>query len=144
MKKIAFILFAAVMIAGSALAQGFNDYNDQQNYGYGGGFQDDGSSQALITPVKKALRMRDDTIVILRGNLVRRIGDEKYLFHDATGEIIVEIDDDKWGGVTASPKDTLDLNCEIDRDFNSVKLDVKIVRKVSDGGAAPQQGFQEN
>ncbi len=142
MKRIAIIFFAAAMIAGSALAQGFNDYNDQQNYGYGGGFQDDGSSQALITPVKKALRMRDDTIVILRGNLVRRIGDEKYLFHDATGEIIVEIDDDKWGGVTASPKDTLELSGEIDRDINKVKVDVYLVRKVS--GAAPQQGFQEN
>lgn len=142
MKRIAIIFFAAAMIAGSALAQGFNDYNDQQNYGYGGGFQDDGSSQALITPVKKALRMRDDTIVILRGNLVRRISDEKYLFHDATGEIIVEIDDDKWGGVTASPKDTLELSGEIDRDINKVKVDVYLVRKVS--GAAPQQGFQEN
>ena len=68
--------------------------------------------------------------------------DEKYLFHDATGEIIVEIDDDKWGGVTASPKDALELSGEIDRDINKVKVDVYLARKVS--GAAPKQGFQEN
>ncbi|MBP5447557.1 MAG: NirD/YgiW/YdeI family stress tolerance protein, partial [Treponema sp.] len=92
--------------------------------------------------VKQALKMRDDSIVILRGNIVRRIGDDKYLFRDATGEIVVEIDDEDWGGVTAGPKDTLELSGEIDRDFNKVKVDVYLVKKVS--GAAPaKQGFVE-
>lgn len=139
MKRIAIILFAAAMLIGSAFAQGYDD----SNYGYGGGFQDDGTSYAAPTPIKKVLRMRDDSYVTVRGKIIRRLTDDKFMFADSTGQIVVDIDYEDWGGVTASPKDTLELTGEIDRDFNSVKLDVKIVRKVSDGGAAPQQGFVE-
>ena len=136
MKTIKFI-FAALLICAFVCGATF-----AQDYGYGGGFQDDGSAQVVVTPVKQALKMRDDSIVILRGNIARRIGDDKYLFRDATGEIVVEIDDEDWGGVTAGPKDTLELSGEIDRDFNKVKVDVYLVKKVS-GAASAQQGFVE-
>ena len=131
------LIFAALLICAFVCGATF-----AQDYGYGGGFQDDGSAQVVVTPVKQALKMRDDSIVILRGNIVRRIGDDKYLFRDATGEIVVEIDDEDWGGVTAGPKDTLELSGEIDRDFNKVKVDVYLVKKVS-GAASAQQGFVE-
>ncbi len=87
--------------------------------------------------------MRDDSYVTVRGRIIKRLTDDKFLFADETGQIVVEIDYEDWGGVTASPKDTLELTGEIDRDFNKVKLDVKIVRKVSGPNQAPQQGFTE-
>lgn len=138
MKKLSIILIAAAILAASAFAQ-YDDYGQ----GYGGGFQDDGTAYAAPTPIKKALRMRDDSYVTVRGRIIKRLTDDNFLFADETGQIVVDIDYEDWGGVTASPKDTLELTGEIDRDFNKVKLDVKIVRKVSGPNQAPQQGFQE-
>ena len=138
MKKLSIILFAAAILAASAFAQ-YDDYGQ----GYGRGFQDDGTAYAAPTPIKKVLRMRDDSYVTVRGRIIKRLTDDKFLFADETGQIVVDIDYEDWGGVTASPKDTLELTGEIDRDFNKVKLDVKIVRKVSGPNQAPQQGFTE-
>ena len=112
---------------GFACAQGFN--GGQQ--AYGGGFQDNGSSATAATAVKEALRMRDESYVTVRGNIVKRLTDDKYLFRDATGEIVVDIDNEDWAGVTVGPDDTVELSGEIDRDFNKVEIDVGIVRKVN-------------
>lgn len=49
---------------------------------------------AAPTTVKELLAQgKDDQYATLRGNLVKRIGGEKYLFSDGSGEITVEIDD---------------------------------------------------
>ena len=75
--------------------------------------------------------MKDDAKAVLRGNIVKQVGHEKYLFKDATGEIVIEIDDDDWGGVTVGPQDTVELIGEVDKDFNKVEFDVDIVKKVN-------------
>ena len=127
MKKVIAILVLAMVCAGFAVAQGFNGGQPS----YVGGFQDNGSSVTSATAVKEALRMRDESYVTIRGNIVKRLTDDKYLFRDATGEIVVEIDNEDWAGVTVGPDDTVELSGEIDRDFNKVELDVGIVRKVN-------------
>ncbi|MBQ6673927.1 MAG: YgiW/YdeI family stress tolerance OB fold protein [Spirochaetia bacterium] len=127
MKRIIAVLVLAIVCAGFACAQGFN--GGQQ--AYGGGFQDNGSSATAATAVKEALRMRDESYVTVRGNIVKRLTDDKYLFRDATGEIVVDIDNEDWAGVTVGPNDTVELSGEIDRDFNKVEIDVGIVRKVN-------------
>ena len=127
MKKVIAILVLAMVCAGFAVAQGFNGGQP----GYGGGFQDNGATGSAATAVKEALKMRDDSYVTVRGNIVKRLTDDKYLFKDATGEIVVEIDNEGWAGVTVGPDDTVELSGEIDRDFNKVELDVGIVRKVN-------------
>lgn len=53
----------------------------------------------------QALKMKDDTNAVLRGNIVKKIKHEKYLFKDATGEV--------------------------DKDFNKIEFDVDIVKKVN-------------
>ena len=126
MKKVIAILVLAMVCAGFAVAQGFTGEKAAK-----GGFSDGTNSSMAITPVKDALKMKDDTHATLRGNIVKQIKHEKYLFKDATGEIVVEIDDDDWDGVTVGHDDTVELSGEIDRDFNKVELDVGIVRKVN-------------
>ena len=74
--------------------------------------------------------MRDDAPVTLRGNIVKHLGKDKYLFQDSSGTIQVEIDDDKWQGQTIGPNDTVELHGEIDRDFNSVEVEVDRVVKL--------------
>ena len=126
MKKFIAILVLALVCAAFVSAQGFTGEKSKQ-----GGFSDGTTSAPSITTVAQALKMKDDTNAVLRGNIVKKIKHEKYLFKDATGEIVVEIDDDDWGGVTVGPNDTVELIGEIDKDFNKIEFDVDIVKKVN-------------
>ncbi|ANI28948.1 hypothetical protein PL78_03720 [Yersinia entomophaga] len=74
--------------------------------------------------------MRDDSWMTLRGNIEQRIGSDHYLFRDATGTMTVDIDHKRWYGLTVTPKDTVELQGKIDKDWNSVELDVKQITKV--------------
>ena len=80
---------------------------------------------------RKRKSLRDDTWVTLRGNIVERISDDLYVFKDASGTINVDIDHKRWNGVTVTPKDTVEIQGEIDKDWNSVEIDVKQIRKVN-------------
>lgn len=125
MKRLITVLVLVLVCTGFVCAQGFTGEKAAK-----GGFSDGTNAPSAITTVEKALKMRDDTHAILRGNIVKQIKHEKYLFKDATGEIVVEIDDDDWGGVTVGPQDTVELIGEIDRDINKIEFDVDIVKKV--------------
>ncbi|MDA8498429.1 MULTISPECIES: YgiW/YdeI family stress tolerance OB fold protein [unclassified Citrobacter] len=83
------------------------------------------------TTVESAKSLRDDTWVTLRGNIVERISDDLYLFKDATGTVNVDIDHKRWNGVTVGPQDTVEIQGEVDKDWNSVEIDVKQIRKVN-------------
>ncbi|MDR1242736.1 MAG: YgiW/YdeI family stress tolerance OB fold protein [Deltaproteobacteria bacterium] len=93
----------------------------------GGGFSGSGVS---VSTVEQALTMRDDAWVILRGNIVQHVGKDKYLFQDATGSIRVEIDHDEWGGQIVTPADLVEIKGEIDKDWNSVEVEVEHIAKV--------------
>lgn len=133
MKRISAILSVILFLAA------FWSVGPAQNARAAGGYT--GTAQAARAPggfsgpgpvavsVKQALEMRDDTKVTLRGNIVQYLGDDKYLFRDATGSVRVEIDDDEWEGQTVSPEDTVELYGEVDKDWNSVEIDVKRLRK---------------
>lgn len=95
-----------------------------------GGFSGPGE-ETLITTVRGALdsgQFTDDIPVRLTGFIVRSLGDEKYLFKDHTGEIKVEIDNDKWFGLQATPTLEVIIDGEIDNEFMSKKIDVKRIR----------------
>ncbi|MDR3175744.1 MAG: YgiW/YdeI family stress tolerance OB fold protein [Desulfovibrio sp.] len=87
----------------------------------GGGFSGPGISPVTV---RQAMAMRDDSYVILRGNITQRLGKDKYVFRDETGNIHVDIDQDKWGGKTVTPQDTVEIHGEVDKDWNSVEIDV--------------------
>ena len=91
-----------------------------------GGFEGPGAPTGNIITVKQALSMSDDSMVVLAGKIVMALGDEKYLFRDATGEVMIEIDDDEWHGVKVTPNDTIEIVGEIDKEFlERTKIDVK-------------------
>ena len=101
MKKIFFAIVALIFSANFANAQ------------FAG---PDGGPNAAMT-VKQALSMGDDTRVVLQGSIINSLGDEKYTFKDATGEIVIEIDDEDWHGVKVTPENVLEIRGEIDKDF---------------------------
>lgn len=92
-----------------------------------GGFV--GGAETIVT-VAQVKDMRDDVNVVVKGKILQRLGDEKYLFEDATGSITVEIDDKDWRGQTVTPEDTVKLYGEVDRGFMKTEIDVDYVQKM--------------
>ena len=87
-----------------------------------GGFQGPGLQPMSVAD---ALKLNDDTAVVLVGQIERSLGDEKYLFKDASGSVTVEIDNEDWRGLTVTPQDPVILNGEVDKAmFKDTKIDV--------------------
>ena len=89
------------------------------------------TGQTAKYSIQDALKQPDNSFVTIQGNIVKKLSSDKYLFKDTTGTITVEIDNEKWGNIEASEKDTLELTGEIERKFNSIHLDVDTVTKLS-------------
>ncbi|KAA3666014.1 YgiW/YdeI family stress tolerance OB fold protein [Pectobacterium carotovorum] len=131
MKKAAALLAITALVSAPVFAAqsggGFVNPETPAVGTHQGGFTD---SQSSLTTVDKAKDLRDDSWVTLRGNIEKRLGDENYLFRDATGTMEVEIDHKRWNGQMVSPTDKVEIQGELDKDFNSVELDVKQIRKL--------------
>ncbi|WP_417880686.1 YgiW/YdeI family stress tolerance OB fold protein [Vibrio sp.] len=89
-----------------------------------GGFDGPRHGTSIIETIKEAKDVSDDTKVVLTGKIKSSLGDEDYIFADSTGEITVEIDNDKWLGRTVTTGDTVVLRGEVDKDWNSLTIDV--------------------
>lgn len=128
MKKVSMAAFMAVLFMGAASAE-FAGPNAPEAVATSpkGGFV---SGAETIVTVKQVNEMRDDVPVIVKGHIVQRMGDEKYLFEDATGSIAVEIDEDDWRGQTISPSDTVKLYGEVDRGIFKTEIDIDYVEKM--------------
>ncbi|PLY37263.1 TIGR00156 family protein [Pectobacterium carotovorum] len=131
MKKAAALLAITALVSAPVFAaQSGGGFVNPETSAVGihkGGFID---QQSSLTTVDKAKDLRDDSWVTLSGNIEKRIGDENYLFRDATGTMEVEIDHKRWNGQMISPTDKVEIQGELDKDFNSVELDVKQIRKL--------------
>ncbi|MGO3743002.1 YgiW/YdeI family stress tolerance OB fold protein [Kerstersia sp.] len=57
---------------------------------------------------------QDDQWVTLKGHLLRKVGKERYVFSDGTGEIQVEIDDKDFPRVTVDEKTWVEISGEVD------------------------------
>ena len=115
------VLVAAALIPASlALAQ----------YQGRGGKPPKAVSPTPITNVADVLRHgRDDQQVTLTGNVVKKVGREKYLFRDASGEIRIEIDDDVMPAEPFDDKTRVEITGEVEKDFlQSAEIDAKAVR----------------
>ncbi len=94
-----------------------------------GGYFNENSFNKKMT-VEEALKQKDNSYVTIKGNIVKRISGDTYIFEDSTGTINVEIDANKWQGIFANKRDKLELSGEIERDFDFIKLDVDNVRRI--------------
>lgn len=121
MKKTMMALLAAVAVVATAQAQTGGGVANPNP----GGFAGPGPGNSALT-VKDALKQRDDSWVVLQGRIVASLGDEKYTFQDASGSVMVEIDDDEWRGITVTPETNLEISGELDKEmFETPKIDVK-------------------
>lgn len=125
MKKISILALSGLMMFGAANA----DFQAETPAATSakGGFV---SGAETIATVKQVMEMRDDVPVIVKGNIVQRMGDEMYLFEDSTGTIRVEIDDDEWRGQTVTPTDTVKLYGDVDRGIFKTEIEVNYIEKL--------------
>ena len=136
MKKIAAITAIVALCSAPVFAAnqggfsgpGANQTQTQTQQTQTGGFVGPNGSSTTVANVKS---LRDDTWVTLRGNITERISDDLYVFKDASGTVNVDIDHKRWNGQTITPQDTVEIQGEVDKDWNSVEIDVKQIRKVS-------------
>ena len=72
----------------------------------------------------------DNTPAVLTGHLVEQVAgsDDTFYFEDASGRVLVEIDQKVFGNQTVTPKDKVRLHGKVDKDvMEKTKLDVKML-----------------
>lgn len=124
MKKLLYLIAAVIFVSGAAFA----DFTGPSSYPAGPGFN--GGANYSISSIKDVTGMYDDQIAVVQGNIIKRLSDDKYLFKDKTGEMVVEIDYKYWAGLQVDEKNILELTGKVDRDYNAVSLDVFMVKKI--------------
>jgi uncharacterized protein (TIGR00156 family) len=125
MKKIS-VLIASILVTGAAMAQpaagGFTANAKTPSGGFTG--------SVTVVTAEQAKTLSDNAKVTLRGTIERHVGGENYIFKDASGTIEVEIDDRRWEGQTVAPQDRIEIFGEVDKNWTSVEIDVKKLRKL--------------
>lgn len=124
-KTLIALMFTGLSFGAFAQQPGFVSSDGQQSYSVGG-FS--GPTASAETSVAEAKKQRDDAWVVLEGNIIRQVGHELYEFRDNSGTVFVEIDDKYWMGQSVSPTDKVRIEGEVDKDWNSVEIDVKNIR----------------
>ena len=83
-----------------------------------------------IVTAEQAKALQDDAKVTLRGNIESHLGGKNYVFKDASGTVPVEIKAKHWDGQSVSPQDAVQIDGEIERKRDAVKVEVKSLRKL--------------
>lgn len=130
MKKIAAVAVILALASAPAFAANQGGFSGPTSTtpSQAGGFV---GPNGTVTTAANAKSMRDDTWVTLRGNIIERVSDDLYIFKDSSGTVNVDIDHKRWNGQTITPQDVVEIQGEVDKDWNSVEIDVKQIRKVS-------------
>lgn len=90
------------------------------------------SSEVANSTVRQALDSSwDDTKMCLEGNVVNKVAtsNEKYTFSDATGSIVVDIDDKIMATVHVSPTNKVRICGEVDKEMGRAnQFDAKSIQ----------------
>ena len=119
--KAIFTIKRGVVLAASIMAIGFTAAAHAQYVGPLGGTASASLSVASIlkNPV-------DGQHVVLRGFLLKKVGNEKYLFSDGKQEIRVEIDDEDFPPIKIDDKTRIEIRGKVESDFfETPEIDVK-------------------
>lgn len=84
-----------------------------------------------IQKVSELQHLKDDQAVILKGNIIKQINEETYLFSDGTGTIVLDIDEDVWKGNDVTATDVVRIHGEFDKHLlKDSEIDVDIIEVV--------------
>ena len=86
----------------------------------------------VIETVENVKNKADETFVYMQGQIIKSLGDDKYAFTDKTGEIILEIDNDEFNGVTVTAGEFIEISGEVDKEKTKpTEVDVKSIKKLN-------------
>ncbi len=88
-----------------------------------------GASRDVTTVAEILKAPKDDMEVTLRGRIVKKASNEKYLFSDGSGEIRMDIDDDIFPVQEITDRTTVEINGEVEKEFlHSPEIDVDLIK----------------
>ena len=68
----------------------------------------------------------DHQIVSVTGIITEQVRNEKFIFQDDTGTILIEIDEEDWPRYnTPLYNQQLNIICEVEKDYKAIKLEAK-------------------
>lgn len=87
------------------------------------------ASPYVTSEIVTVRQMPDNSYVTIEGNIVEQLAtdNEKYRFSDASGQIVVEIDDKLWKGQQIGPENKVKILGELDQSRNPDKVKVEAV-----------------
>lgn len=90
------------------------------------------TTQVTMTSIAEILKQPlDDQPVVLRGFIVKKVGNEKYLFSDGKSEIRVDIDDKIFVNTKVDAKTKVEIRGEVEKDFlETPEIDVDVLTLV--------------
>ena len=77
--------------------------------------------------VAKAKTLKDETGVSLTGSIVRHVAGDEFEFKDATGSIMLDIDDDLWQPMQLKAGDRIRVMGEVDT-HRSKATDIEVIK----------------
>lgn len=120
------VFLAALVLTGAAAAQSAAGGLTGSVQAPQGGFT---GPMTLVT-AEHAKTLPDDTKVTLQGQIDSHLGGKDYLFKDASGTVSIEVDSKRWQGQAVAPLDRVQIDGEVERQFGTVKIEVKQLRKL--------------
>ncbi|RKS87352.1 uncharacterized protein (TIGR00156 family) [Orbus hercynius] len=138
-KLIPLVLITTLGISGTALAKHDNrgGFSDGMMMSPGSGGMGMAGGLVSATTVEQVKQLADDSFVVLKGHIIQQVGKKEYIFKDDTGQIQVEIGNRDWRGQVVSPTDLVEISGKVDKDWNSVEIDVKSLRIITAAVPAP-------
>lgn len=117
MKKISVLaLIAFLPICSSFTASAKNMNNNMNN-------------QPAVWSVTEVVSLPDDTPVVMRGRITKNMGNNIFVFEDASGTIMLEIDEADWNGNTVRVDDIVTVYGSVDKGSNYTEVDVDSIVK---------------
>ena len=107
-------------------AQGFAG---QQGFGWPQGY----TGQFTTVSVSQVYSYPNKMYGVLQGTIVQWYGGDRYLFRDASGDVMVKIDHGAWWGQSIGPNDIVEVWGDVHRDKKTWWLQyyhIKALRKV--------------
>lgn len=83
----------------------------------------------MVKSVSEALKADDYTPVLLVGSIVKQIDSDEFIFKDSTGEVQIDVKKRAWGGQTITPKDIIEIQGKVDKEWSQTEIDVHRVTK---------------
>ena len=118
MKKISILALVAFMpICGAFAGSGNNKHMNNMNV------------QPAVWSVTEVVSLPDDTPVVMRGRITKNMGNNIFVFEDASGTIMMEIDEESWNGNTVRVDDIVTVYGSVDKGSNYTEIDVDSIVK---------------